>query len=76
MRIPYFSFVVAPKLGKHKALEISMDSWSWKYGVCLFDMDIGITWKGDHAPIIRFFLMVLNVKLIEISWYDTRHEDA
>ena len=72
--IPYFTFVVAPRFG-NKVLEISMDSWSWKYGVRLFDLDIGFMWKGDHSPYFNLFLMVLNVKLIEIGFYDVRHED-
>jgi len=64
---------------KHnKALSIIlMNTWrkSWKKGINWVDVSLETGFVGDHRPKFYFNFTLLNTKLIEIHFYDTRHLD-
>ena len=47
---------------------------NWNYWT-IATLDFSLRLKGDHAPSFTFNIVILNVSLIEISFYDTRHEE-
>jgi len=64
------------KMGKGYALDIVMFHLlrSFRDGVSLLNMNIGVDWyRGDHNPKVIFHLIILNVTIIEINLYNTRH---
>lgn len=62
-------------IGKHKVLELWGPKF-WKFRqITLTDLHCTFRWKGDHAPEFVFNLCILNLELIQIHFYDTRHED-
>jgi hypothetical protein len=59
------------RVSTNKAIELIMFKGGWP---CMFDLMTNWTLKGeeDHWG-FKFCLVVLNVKLLEFNFYDTRH---
>ena len=62
----------------HKAIELYMFEFTKpsRGYTSFFNLDASMRLTGDHSPQFSLWLSVLWFKLIEFSFYDTRHEDA
>jgi len=68
--------VINCKMGERYALDIVMFHLlrSFKDGISLLEITIRTDWyKGDHNPKLLFHIIFLNVTIIEITIYNTRH---
>lgn len=60
------------KLNEHWGIEICLfNSWSWKYGLTLFNCDVSFSYNGDHSGF--FSCLVLFNVVCELNIYDNRH---
>jgi len=54
-------------LHKYREFEDGIDFIDFKFGLDLFE--------GDHNPKFTFFVGLLNVSIIDFTWYNIHHID-
>jgi len=61
---------------KNNVLELILfNFWSWERSVQLLDFSFSFSHSGDHSPGLYFDLNILNLQIIHIEWYNTRHKE-